>query len=100
MTPQTWQLPLIKKTALFFALKTMVAISPVMANEKLDVKYSKSIKAFEFSKSLKVRGFEVSDGVYMGQAKVGGKYGFGVVVDRKNFSWGVNNRGLSISKRF
>ena len=68
--------------------------------ESLDLKYASNIKVMEFSKRLKVRGFKISDGVYWGQAKVGGKYGVGVVVDKKTYAWGVNHRGFSILKRF
>lgn len=59
-----------------------------------------AIKVIKYSKSMKVRGYEISDGIYMGQAKVAGKYGFGFVVDRKSFAWGINNKGISIQKRF
>lgn len=59
-----------------------------------------ALKVIKYSKSMKVRGYEISEGIYMGQAKVGGKYGFGFVVDRKVFAWGINNKGISIQKRF
>lgn len=59
-----------------------------------------TIKVLELSKNLKIRGFKVSDRIYMGQAKVAGKYGLGLVVNHDSFSWGVNHRGVSILKRF
>ena len=59
-----------------------------------------SIKVINFSSSLKVRGLEISKGIYLGQAKIAGKYGPGFVVKQKSFSWGFNHRGLSINKRF
>jgi hypothetical protein len=74
--------------------------STVYAVEGFKLKQSKSIKVMKFSKNLKVRGFQISEGVYFGQAKVAGKYGLGFVVDKKVYSWGVNNRGISIAKRF
>ena len=58
------------------------------------------VKFFEFSKRLKVRGFQLSDNVYMGQAKVAGRYGVGFVVDAKTYSWGINHHGIAILKRF
>ena len=70
------------------------------AGEGLNLDYAKSLKVVEYTKSLKVTGFKLAEGVYMGHAKVGGKYGLGVVVKRKTFSWGINNRGISIMKRF
>ncbi|MBL4827027.1 MAG: hypothetical protein JKY66_04825 [Spongiibacteraceae bacterium] len=95
---------ILKKNPLskLMALATLAVIlfsNSVSASEKLDLKIS-TLKDIEFSKNLKIRGIKLVQGVYMGQAKVGGKYGFGVVVDRKSYSWGINNRGVSISKRF
>lgn len=59
-----------------------------------------SIKAINFGNNLKVRGLEISKGIYLGQAKIAGKSGPGFVVKQKGFSWGINHRGLSINKRF
>ena len=54
----------------------------------------------KYSKNFKVRGWRIAEGVYFGHAKVGGEYGVGVVFDHKSFSWGFNNRGIAIQKRF
>lgn len=70
------------------------------ANDTLTLKNVETLKIIEFSKTLKVRGIELSKGIYLGHAKVAGKYGFGVVVDNKSYSWGINNRGISILKTF
>jgi hypothetical protein len=92
---------IFSKAAVFFALAVAFAANPASAaEEKLDLKYNKTIQSIKFSKDLKVRGIKLSEGIYMGQAKVAGKYGFGVVVDRKSYFWGINHRGISISKRF
>ena len=59
-----------------------------------------SIAIMEYDNSLKVRGFKASSNVYVGQSKVAGQYGVGFVVEQKSFAWGLNNRGISIVKRF
>ena len=62
--------------------------------------YFNSVKVIEFSKNLKIRGFQLSRGVYLGQTRIVGEYGFGIVVGRKSYSWGISTRGLSILKHF
>lgn len=87
--------------ALFIALLSSVVCSQsAIAGDYSMDKISKSVKVLQFGKALKVRGFQIAEGVYMGQAKVAGKYGLGVIVDRKTYAWGFNHRGVSISKRF
>ena len=101
MRSQYWLLTgPVGKTALLFTLVGLVGVKSVLASDTMVLKSNKYLKKIEFSKTLKVRGFQLTNGVYMGQAKVGGKYGFGIVVDRKSYSWGINNTGFSISKRF
>lgn len=93
--------PKSRNSILAGSLLAMLACSQTgYADEALNFERVKSLKAMEYTKNLKVTGFKLADGVYMGHAKVGGKYGLGVVVKRKSFSWGINNRGLSIIKRF
>lgn len=89
-----------------FILMSMIgAALTCRADESKDenkAEYSETgpVKYFKFSKRLKVRGFEVGNHVYMGQAKVAGRYGFGFVVDAKSYSWGINHHGIAFSKRF
>jgi hypothetical protein len=90
----------IAKTLLYTVLVAVCSSQAAQANDKLTLENFKSLKFITFNKTLKVRGIEMTKGVYLGQAKVAGKYGFGVVVDNKNFSWGINNRGVSILKTF
>ena len=54
----------------------------------------------KLSKDFKVRGWEVADNVYLGQAKIAKKWGFGVVVERGSMFYGVNHRGIQVLKRF
>jgi hypothetical protein len=79
---------------------TVFSSQTVQAEEPQHFSNTRTIKVINFSNNLKVRGLEISKGVYMGQAKVAGKYGPGFVVKQKSFSWGFNHRGLSINKRF
>lgn len=92
--------------ALFSALLISLISSPLCYADQQDTADQKKsvnfelLKVIEYSKSMKVRGYQVANGVYMGQVKVAGKYGFGLVADRKTFAWGINNKGISIQKRF
>jgi len=52
-----------------------------------------------FGKQLRVRGWRVGQRVYVGQTKVGGSWGIGVVVDRGAYRYGINNRGVSLEYR-
>jgi hypothetical protein len=88
------------KLLLISMLGAVTASNAAEAAEDPDVKQFKSVKVLQFSDKLKIRGFEIADSVYMGQAKVAGKYGFGFVVDRKSYAWGISNRGVSIHKSF
>ena len=83
--------------ALMLLISAAFSSQTALATEGLNLGH---LKAIAFSKNLKIRGFKLSSGVYMGQAKVAGKYGLGVVVDRKDYSWGISNRGISILKKF
>ncbi len=86
--------------ALISLFSAVLSSQTAQATEEIKLKYLDSIKVMEFSKDMKLRGFQLGQGVYMGQAKIAGKYGFGVVVDRKSYSWGINNRGIAIQKSF
>ena len=90
----------IGTVALLALCSAVFSSQAVQAREETELKQLKSVKVIQFSKSMKVRGFQVRDGIYMGQAKIAGKYGVGIVVDRKSYSWGFNNRGIAIQKSF
>ena len=90
--------------ALMSLLSAVVSSQAAQAGEPTEASYEGTIagdiKVLEFSKNLKIRGWQLSEGIYMGQAKVAGNYGLGLVIDSKSYSWGINNRGISILKRF
>ena len=79
---------------------TVFSSQAVQGDEKQPYFDTSTIKVINFGSSLKVRGLEISKGIYLGQAKVAGKYGPGFVVKQKSSSWGFHHRGLSINKRF
>ena len=54
----------------------------------------------KITKDLRIRGWKISDGLYLGQAKVANKWGLGVVYERGDVAFGINNRGIQVMKRF
>lgn len=50
--------------------------------------------------SLRVRGVEVGDRAYVGQTRMSGKWGLGIVVDRGHYAYGATNHGVLLLKRF
>lgn len=52
------------------------------------------------SKDLRIRGWRITDHLYVGQAKVAKKWGLGLVYEVDNTVYGLNHRGLQITKRF
>lgn len=62
--------------------------------------YPFGLVRFKADRAMRVRGWEVRDNIYFGQAKVGEKWGVGVVFDRGSHYYGINNRGVSFLKKF
>ncbi len=60
---------------------------------------TRGIDKYRVSKGLKVRGWHIGDKVYFGQAKVGKKWGVGVIIDRGQYVYGINNRGIQLLRR-
>lgn len=67
---------------------------------KIGKQYPFGLVRFKVDKTLRVRGWQVGKNIYFGQAKVGKKWGLGLVVDRGNHYYGINHRGLSYLKKF
>jgi len=55
---------------------------------------------FKAGKQLKVRGWKMGDSLYFGQAKVGRRYGVGVVYGKESYTVGINHHGVAFIKRF
>jgi len=62
--------------------------------------YAFGLVRFKADKTLRIRGWEISQNVYFGQAKIGKKWGVGLVVDRGSHYYGLNNHGISYLKKF
>ncbi len=58
------------------------------------------IQRKNIAKDLRIRGWEISDRLYFGQAKVADKWGLGVVYERGDMFYGINHRGIQVMKRF
>ena len=62
--------------------------------------YPFGIIRLKIDRSMRIRGWELRNKTYVGQTKVGSEWGVGVLFVRESYSWGVNNRGLSVIKKF
>lgn len=67
---------------------------------KVSKQYPLGLVRFKAAKTMRVRGWQVGSNIYFGQAKVGKKWGLGLVIDRGDHYYGINNRGLSYLKKF
>ena len=65
------------------------------SEEKLAGFYRKKL-----SPELRILGWEIADSLDLGQANVGDKWGFGMVLQKGNTAYGINHRGIQIMKRF
>lgn len=53
-----------------------------------------------FTDDIRVRGWKVADRVYFGQAKVADEWGVGFVFQDGNTVYGLNNRGIQVTRQF
>lgn len=68
---------------------------------QVDYKFDSSlIERRQLAPGVKVRGWEIADQVYFGQARVADKWGLGLVFEDGNTVYGVNHRGVQWMKRF
>jgi hypothetical protein len=88
------------KTSIALSLSVSVCSQGLASSAIKSKKLKGSLEYHKYSRDFKIRGWKVAEGVYWGQAKIAGEYGVGLVVDRKGYSWGVNNRGIGFFKRF
>lgn len=54
----------------------------------------------KLSSDFRIRGWEVTESLYLGQAKVGNKWGVGIVYEHGTTAYGINHRGVQMLKRF
>lgn len=86
--------------SMLFATSTLFAADKEDADEGNELHNNRDWTELRFNDGMRVRGMEIGDRMYFGQAKVGGQWGLGIVIDRGEYAYGANNRGLSIMKRF
>ncbi len=87
-----------------------LAVAPMVSD--MDLPLLPNTEAFQFntqdefyekrrySESFRIKGVEISNGVYFGEARVAGRKGPGIVVERGELSWGFNHRGAEVLFRF
>ena len=54
----------------------------------------------KFSKRFMVKGWRISENLYMGGVKVDGEYGPGIVIDKGGYVWGFNHERINFQLRF
>ena len=62
--------------------------------------YQYRVKQFKVKKHMKVRGFEVSENIYFGQTKIAKEWGYGLVIDKGSYAYGISNQGAAFYKEF
>ncbi len=72
-----------------------VKSSDLIPNHKLA-----GLKEFRFNKELELKGWQLSQSMYLGHTKVGGKWGPGLVLDKGTHAYAINYQGVSFSIRF
>ena len=65
-----------------------------------DLSSSSSFERHKFSDNLKIRGWRVAENLYFGQAKVADRWGIGLLLKKDKVVYGVNHRGLQITRQF
>ena len=59
-----------------------------------------SFESIRYSKSFRMKGWKVSNDIYVGGAKIAGEYGPGVIIDKGSYVWGFNHQGVEFQLRF
>jgi hypothetical protein len=59
-----------------------------------------SIIRYKVNSDFKVRGWKLAPAVYFGNAKVNGKWGVGLIVDRRSYVFGLTNSQATILIRY
>ncbi len=81
-------------------LSQRAVAEPLKSAELLPNHGLAGLKEYRFNKQLKMRGWRLTPGMYLGQAKVAGKWGPGLVLDRGSHAYAINHRSISFSIRF
>ena len=54
----------------------------------------------KYSNDFRIKGIEIRDNVYFGEAKVAGEKGPGIIIEKGDLTWGFNHKGAEIQLRF
>jgi len=83
---------------------------PSQAGQELDLlpatetfRFNTQDKFYEtrkYSRDFKIKGWQVYENIYFGQAKIAGENGPGLVVEKEGYSWGFNHRGAELLIKF
>ncbi|HHH35996.1 MAG TPA: hypothetical protein ENK48_04105 [Gammaproteobacteria bacterium] len=55
---------------------------------------------YKFNRSLALKGWQVSDSLYLGSAKIADESGPGLVLDRGSYAYAINHKRVSFIMRF
>lgn len=58
--------------------------------------YTLGLKRVKVDKSMRVRGWEMQDNLYLGQTSIGKEWGVGLIKTQGNFAYGLNNKGVGM----
>jgi hypothetical protein len=75
------------------------AVTPEEQEDSIELG-SISIIRYKVNGDFKVRGWKLSPQVYFGNAKVNGKWGVGLLVDKGTYVFGLNNSQATILIRY
>jgi hypothetical protein len=78
---------------------TIQAAPVAGADESVQFGSTKIIQ-YKIDSNFKVRGWKLSSQVYIGNTKINGEWGFGLLVDKDTYAYGLNNTQASFMWRF
>ncbi len=90
---------LILCCCIFLAPAKSEAASENDQEDSIEVGSTKLIR-YKVDNNFKVRGWKLSPEIYFGNTKVNGHWGLGLLVDKGNYAYGLNNTQASFLWRF
>lgn len=86
--------------ALLALVSSSLCLAAPFGQEETVELFSTKLVRYKIHNHFKVRGWKLGPEVYLGQAKVGGEWGLGFLVDRGRYAYGLNNERVSFIMRF
>ncbi|MGE0371333.1 MAG: hypothetical protein AB7Q01_05520 [Gammaproteobacteria bacterium] len=84
---------------IFLAPAKSEAASEQDQEDSIELGSTKLIR-YKIDNDFKVRGWKLSPEIYFGNTKVNGRWGLGLLVDKGNYAYGLNNTQASFLWRF